>query len=666
MENYYVPENLNVVRIDCKDAFNGLSENDKRYAYWFYKASWAGINTVAEQVSSESKDILTLVKKLFSDNKSFSKLDDSEDSQHFLNYWAYVCGNLGNYSSFGDCKFIPRISKEKMDELVARVANNDETVNFYNAIKNSIFSLESNEKILGFPPDARSGYFSDNLTEDEIKKVDRFMQSQNMEGWNTRLYKLTEDGDTLYVITIASADVKHENHVNKIHRFENIDITVSHMDHADEMKKIVEYLTYAKEYANHRQKNMLEHYIDHFRYGDIEDHKRSQMEWIKDVDPVVETNIGFIEHYRDPDGIRSEFEGFVAVVNKEQSKKYQELVDNAQSFVSNLPWDSLFEKDRFNKPDFTSLDVLAFCSSGCPIGINIPNYDDIRMTQGFKNVSLGNVMSAMTTNFGTVSDFIPEKDREMYKKHGEQALSIQVATHELLGHGSGKLFYKDNYDDKSLEDFLADNPKYKNGHYEKGETWSSKFGTLASTYEECRAESCALYFATDKKITEIFNVSDEDFNDVLYAGWLSMMIAAVRGTQSFNVEKKKWQQAHSQARFVIYKVLKRNGFVNIKTDNDKIMIEMDKDRIMTDGKRIIGDFLKDLQIHKSTANFEAASKMYSELSELDDEDMRILNIYDKIKKPRPIIVQPTITNDLEYVDYEPNAKGVIESFCCKY
>jgi len=54
------------------------------------------------------------------------------------------------------------------------------------------------------------------------------------------------------------------------------------------------------------------------------------------------------------------------------------LVSNAPKIISRLPWPKEFEIEEFKKPDFTSLEIIAFACSGTPIGINIPNYDDIR------------------------------------------------------------------------------------------------------------------------------------------------------------------------------------------------------------------------------------------------------------------------------------------------
>lgn len=47
----------------------------------------------------------------------------------------------------------------------------------------------------------------------------------------------------------------------------------------------------------------------------------------------------------------------MAVVNKEMTRKFQSLVDGAEEFLKYMPWEPIFEKDTFLRPDFTSLEV---------------------------------------------------------------------------------------------------------------------------------------------------------------------------------------------------------------------------------------------------------------------------------------------------------------------
>lgn len=189
---------------------------------------------------------------------------------------------------------------------------------------------------------------------------------------------------------------------------------------------------------------MLKHYIKHFITGDINDHKNSQREWIKDKHPVIESNIGWIEHYDDPQNLRAVFQGWVAMVDKERSKKFSQLVDNSKSIIPKLPWERSLEKNSFLAPDFTSLDILTFAGDRMPKGINIPNYNEIRENEGFKNVVFENSNSKVNKSEWQLIDFVKDKsESDFIHEFSKDAYKVMVAGHELFGHGSGKLIYRD-------------------------------------------------------------------------------------------------------------------------------------------------------------------------------------------------------------------------------
>jgi dipeptidyl-peptidase-3 len=237
------------------------------------------------------------------------------------------------------------------------------------------------------------------------------------------------------------------------------------------------------------------------------------------------------------------------VVNKKLSERVGILVDNAEKLLEQSPWPKDFEKDKFLKPDFTSLAVLAFASSGTPLGINIPNYDDIRQEEGFKNVYLGNCLPKLKK-----INFLSDIDADLILKYFEVNSLQKVTFHELLGHGCGKLFQETesglNFDINTVINPLTGSKI--TSYYKSNETWYQKFGPLSNPYEECRADSVALYFCSIKEACEILTPEySQHFEDICYTSWLGFVHNGVSSLEFYVPEHQKWGQAHCKGRFVI-------------------------------------------------------------------------------------------------------------------
>jgi dipeptidyl-peptidase-3 len=458
--------------------------------------------------------------------------------------------------------------------------------------------------------------------------------------------------------------------------FENSEFVVTAGDYNQLLFKVNEKLRISlKHTANDEETGMLEDYIKSFKDGCVDDHKNGSRHWVKNKGPTVETYIGFIEAYRDPQRERSEFEGFVAMVNKEQSAIFQKLVDSAEKLIPLLPWPKEFEKDEFSRPDFTSLDVMTFAGSGIPAGINIPNYNEVRQSDGFKNVNLGNRIEAgYKVSEETKVSFLSEEDGEYLKKLKLISFKVQVGLHELLGHGSGKILREEPDGTLNFEKGLI-NPldgKPITNVYKEGDTWSNKFPKMSSAMEECRADSVAMYLGNNDDVLNIFGVSEEEKEAMVYTLWFSNVYRGLTSIFNYSPEGKKWNQAHSWARFVILNVLKEagEGFLTLEETVDKdgnpdLLMTLDRTKISSVGMPAMGKFLEKLQVYKSIGDYESGKKMFDSYSQFDETWIKWRAIIIAKQKPKRAVVQANsfIEDDKAMLkEYPTTVNGMFDSW----
>jgi dipeptidyl-peptidase-3 len=307
-----------------------------------------------------------------------------DELRRFLDYAAVFLGNIGNYfvsylrlafcmslvnllyQGQGDQKFIPDVSGSALKKLSQ---SSEVAASLYDKIEQPM--MASLPLALGFPSDvAQSSYYPGELriSQEEISNVSDILVTLAIEPENTRLRKSVVDDRLQY--DVLQSSIEEDSQPRVVFEDPALIIRLVRGGHTSDLSLICRYLEHAKESAaNPLQESFIIKYRQSFTTGDMESYKNSQREWVKDIKPSVEVFFGFIEPYRDPFGIRAEFEGLCGIVNEHETQSLTDLVEKSSIFIRRLPWaensiendgKGLFEKELFDAPDFTSLHSMSF------------------------------------------------------------------------------------------------------------------------------------------------------------------------------------------------------------------------------------------------------------------------------------------------------------------
>ena len=682
--NHIIALDTFVMPRDFDTSWKLLTQTEREYTYHFLRAGWEGILCVLQQNSFEAPVVFSLGTFYFH-GQSFNRLKaaamkqgvTSKDFEKFLAYFAGVYANMSTYLSFGYKKIVPDLDRQTFKKILASAPHQSQFESCFGAkfeavlalVEEEIHGFEAPYTMINYPAsNGSTALLSSNLSSEDLKFFQRAYLHKKMSEINTRSFKQVSENKTKYVISVASIEQRSEQF-----ELEGKTVEIQYGDYSEYLSKVNQNLALAAKAARSQlQKDMITDYINHFKTGDIEIHIESQKKWVKDQKPPVETNVGFIETYLDPDNTRAEYQTLVALVNREESKKYDSLVGVAPELLKAMPWSADYQLDTFLRPDFTSLEVVAFAGSNCPRGINIPNYDIVRQNDGFKNVFLANAV--IPFNRKTLL-FSPEKDIALILDQGVRSLGLHIALHEMLGHGSGKIFMESkggwlNFNPKTTRKLLSN--ELVTSWYKSGESWNNKFGNISTSFEECRADLCGLYLHPQPLAYQIFGIASHEIDDIFITSVLIYLRKGILGLKLFEAANNKWGQAHTQGAFVLAHYITANQDplkpileIDIKEDDSWFEIKLNRKRMLAEGHTFIGDILRILQEYKSTANVEDATKFYNKYSAVNDMFMRVRKIVLLHPIPYRLNLNNEIVKDEEgnfkVLKFDNDFRGIIDS-----
>jgi dipeptidyl-peptidase III len=356
-----------------------------------------------------------------------------------------------------------------------------------------------------------------------------------------------------------------------------------------EIRAIVQNLEAAIPFATPTMKEALNALIQWYRTGEDSDRAAYDIAWVQDKDSPVDTINGFIEVYMDPRGHKGSWEALVYFVNREKTEGIRKLAADAQWFEDRMPWADQYKKQGVKGITANAIDVVIETGDSgpiTPVGINLPNDQQIREKYGSKSVSLSNVNEAYdkSTPASFRREFAwTEEEAQRAEKWNSVAGELTTNMHEVIGHASGKVSEK-----------LKGSPQ-------------AALREQFSALEEARADLVALYFIPNPKLAELGIVPAADQQEIVraeYEGYTRNALAQLRRIR----EGTQIEEDHMRNRQMIVRWLMANSkAIDVRERDGKTYYVMVDPKAFNEGT---GRLLAEVQRIKAEGDYEASKKLF--------------------------------------------------------
>jgi dipeptidyl-peptidase-3 len=558
------------------ESFKTLDVRQQQLAYWLTQASIAIDPIIYDQLSRFGLQQKRLLEEIIAhpqgiDPKLMARITDFAKL-----FWA----NRGNHNEMTSQKFLPGFTFEELREAALTAQKNG-------ALKTAYADLPPlpTPALLAKELDLLKPAFFDANFEPMITAKnpqggrDIIQASANTfyEGASLADMKSFHSKNPLNSRVIKGPDGKLRE---EVYRAGTPDGKISSGLYATFLKRAISCLDKARTVAEPPQAAVLAGLIRFYQTGDFNDWLQFGAAWVQSNATVDFAN-GFIEIYRDANGMKGSSQSFVSITDKLVTDAMVKLAQNAGYFEQKAPWDAKYKKQTFKPPVVKAVETLIETGdfSVTTTGDNLPNENEIHEKYGTKNFLFTASSRALNDAAGSssIEEFGPSPEViERAKKYGDQAEDLMTAMHEVIGHGSGKL---SDPIKGGAEPFLKE---------------------YFSTLEEARADLMALWNAWDPKLKELGLVTnqDEEAKSMYDTAALVVLTQLRRIPRGDTIEED-----HQRDRALIANyIMDRTGAIEMFDRNGKTYVRVKDYQKMHEG---VGLLLAELMRIKAEGDYNA-------------------------------------------------------------